>query len=162
MNKFISNILKENDENIDDFFKPKNLKSREERHLKEIQEFPSKITASLSKIKSDYENKKWDSKPEKLFLELFSKLHVDEKYDENHEGYYLANNENKIRGFFSFKYQEFFISYDYIWVIFEERFLWNYDEIQSFTKDMLNEHFKLNGFTPRTMFQKQLNGFKNE
>ena len=35
MNKFISNILKENEESIDDFFKPKNLKSREERYLKE-------------------------------------------------------------------------------------------------------------------------------
>jgi len=36
MNKFIKNILEENDEeNIDDFFKPKNLKSREEKYLKD-------------------------------------------------------------------------------------------------------------------------------
>jgi len=31
MNKLISNILKENEEDIDDFFKPKNLKSRERK-----------------------------------------------------------------------------------------------------------------------------------
>ena len=148
MNKFISNILKENEESIDDFFKPKNLKSREEKYEKEKQELLNKLKIGLSKIKSDYENKKWNSEPEKLFLELFSKLHVNENYDEIKDGYFLVNNHNKRMCFLDLKYQEIDMSYTYIWQIFKDEFHWNHSEIQSFMKDMLNEHFKLYDFTP--------------
>ena len=37
MHELIKNILKESEENIDDFFKPKNLKSREEKLRKELE-----------------------------------------------------------------------------------------------------------------------------
>ena len=38
MNKLIKKILKENEESIDDFFKPKNLKSREEKYENKIRD----------------------------------------------------------------------------------------------------------------------------
>ena len=55
MNKFISNILKESEENIDDFFKPKNLKSREEKRFKELEiECQKKFHISLDRLKGIY------------------------------------------------------------------------------------------------------------
>jgi len=150
MNKFISNILKESNESIDDFFKPKNLKSREEKYENEKQEFPSKITAGLSKIKNDYKNKKWDSEHEELFLELFSHLHIDEKYDENYNGYFLRNDVNSKRGLFDLEIQIFFMSIS-IWLKFDNKFNWDYLEIHSFMKIMLVKYFKLNEFSPEAI-----------
>jgi len=149
MSKFINKILKESEENIDDFFKPKNLNSREEKFEKEKQEILDKIKIGLSKVKADYGNKNYHSESEKLFLELFSKLHVDKNYDEKYEGYYLKNDRNERICFFDLKYEELDVSNAYVWSVFETEFQWNYNKTRSFMKDMLNEHFKLNGFTPR-------------
>jgi len=60
MNKLISNILKENDEDIDDFFKPKNLKSREEKIKKESELFLKKINDGLKKIENDFNKKDYN------------------------------------------------------------------------------------------------------
>ena len=48
-------VLKENDESIDDFFKPKNLKSREEKYEKELEaECQEKYHMSIDKFKNIY------------------------------------------------------------------------------------------------------------
>jgi len=55
MNKLISNILKENEEDIDDFFKPKNLKSREEKLEKRLKiECQKKFHMSIDELKNIY------------------------------------------------------------------------------------------------------------
>ena len=55
MNKFISDILKENEESIDDFFKPKNLNSREEKLKKKLEILcQEKFHMSIDKLKSIY------------------------------------------------------------------------------------------------------------
>jgi len=55
MNKFISNILEESEESIDDFFKPKNLKSRQEKRLKQLEiECQKKYHMSIDELKSIY------------------------------------------------------------------------------------------------------------
>jgi len=141
------NTLEKSYEDIDDFFKPKNLKSREEKLEKERQTYVDKLKLGLSKIKSDYKNKESHSEFEKLFLELFSQLHVNEKYDEAFDGYFLKNNENETRCLLDLNYKEFSISYAYIWLCFEEKFKWENNEIKSFMENMLNEYFKFNEFT---------------
>lgn len=61
--------------NDDPFFQPKNIEQRGESRKREIEKRKknvfSKIKLGLQNIKEDYENKKWNSKEEKLFLELF-------------------------------------------------------------------------------------------
>lgn len=129
----------------DPFFQSKNIEKRLEERQREI---VTKIQSGLQNIENDYGNEDWDSEAKKMFLEIFSKLHLNEKYNKNWNGYFLKNESNKRRCFFNLEYDRFWVSYDDIWRIFEERFCWEYNKIQRFMKTMLNEHFKLNGFTP--------------
>jgi len=148
MNQLIKKILLENEEDIDSFFKPKNISSRKEKLQKEREEFFSKIKSGLSKIKTDYENQNYQSESEKLFLEFFSQLHLDEKCVKEWYGYFLKNDKNNKRCFFKLDVQYFDISYKYIWSIFRKQFSFGYRDIQSFMRNMLNKYLKLNEFTP--------------
>jgi len=141
---FIKNIIKESEENVDDFFKPKNLKSREEKRLKEYQVSLFKVKTGLSKIKYDYENENYHSEHEELFLNIFSKLHVHEdiRYYERYAGCLLMNNKNEARCLFDFEYHIFYILFEHIWLAFRDKFNWDYDHIKKFLKEMLNSYFQ--------------------
>jgi hypothetical protein len=139
-----------NDNN--DFFKPKGIKQRIKKQEEERKILCSKIELGLENIRTAYKNKEWKSEPEKLFLEIFSKFSLDKEYDKNWEGCYLLDGDNKRRVFWDLKHYDFCLSYGYIWDIFQNKFDWNYDEVQSFMKDMLNEYFKLGSFTSFKFF----------
>lgn len=150
MNKFISEILKETKEiNDDPFFQPKDIQKRNEEERKKRKEILSKIEIGLQNIKIFYENKNYNSEEEGLFLEIFSKLHVNKRYDKRLKRYFLKDESDINICFFDLKNDVFWSSYDCIWKILVKKFHWKYDEIQYFMKVMLNEHFKLNKFTPR-------------
>jgi len=152
MNKFISNILKESEESIDDFFKPKNLKSREEKLEKGRQKYVNKLKSGLSRIKSDYENENYHSEFEELFLEIFSQLHVDEKYDEIQNGYFLVNTHNKSMCLLDLEWNLFEISTKHIWDVFENKFELHYLNVQTSMKEMFDKYFNLDEFTITTAF----------
>jgi hypothetical protein len=152
MNKFIKNIILESEEFNDknDLFKPNGLNKRRQKQEEERKNFLSKINLNLKEIKIAYQNENWKSNPEKLFLRFFSQFHLDKKYDEFWNGYFLLDENNKRRIAWDLKNHVFYISYHDIWQIFKEQFKWNYNKIQNFMRKMLEEHFNLNDFfTPR-------------
>lgn len=152
MHEFINKILKEAEKamNDDSFFKPKDIKKRMEGENKKRKELTSKIKLGLQNIKEAYENKDWNSEQEKLFLQIFFKLRLDEKYNKQWSGYFLKDENNTKKCSFNLKDDRFWCSYEYVWEFFSREFRWNYDEIQQFMKQMLKEHFKLYEFTPGT------------
>ena len=83
MYKFISDILKESEEDIDDFFKPKNLKSREEKFERENEVYVNKVLRQreeireifergIIKISKDWHYKNFDSEIQQEFCKIFS------------------------------------------------------------------------------------------
>jgi hypothetical protein len=151
MNKLIKHIILELEEESsfnNDFFKPKGIEQRKQKQIEERKEFLIKIESGLKNIKIAYQNKDWDSEPERLFLEIFSKFHLDKEYDENWKGYFLLDGNNERRVYWELESHIVWLSRDYIWKIFEKLFKWDYRETQSFIKNMLNEHSKLGSFTP--------------
>lgn len=150
MSEFINNMLGESEENMNDdpFFRPKDMKKREKEEERKRKEILSKIQSGLQNIKISYENKNWDSKKEKLFLQIFSKFHSDGIYNEKYDEYSLQDKNNKINCVFNLKNEIFWISYGN-WLFFEKMFDRGYIEIQSFMKQMLNNYFKLYDLTPK-------------
>ncbi|MCK9446880.1 hypothetical protein M0Q50_08535 [bacterium] len=84
---------------------------------------------------------------EKLFLEL---AHLDEleikfdfiEYPKNIYYFYKDTwlfNQDK-------KFNYFWINYDKIWIVFSSKFDINYKEIGYYMSDILEKHFKLNGY----------------
>lgn len=145
MYKFVNKILREAEED-DSFFQPKNQR-RDKKAGEWKKGFLSKIELGFQNIRRDYKNKDWDSKEGELFLQIFSKLHVNKKYSEYWKGYVLKNKNNKIMCVLNLKNDIFRISYEYIWSIFMHELSWQYYDVQLFMKDMLDKYFKLYEFT---------------
>lgn len=116
---------------------------------KERREAYYKLINGLKEIKIVYKNEDWKDKRENLFLELFSKLHVDEKFYHSkfRDGYYLLNENNDRRCLYDFKNDNFWLSYRSVWRAFKLRFDMNYDDIQSFMNKKLRKYFKLYNVT---------------
>ena len=151
MNKFINNILKEAEDSSDDFFQSKHIEKRKKDLKKGLEkkkkEAIYKLTKGLEKVKIAYKSKDWKDDKEELFLELFSKLRVDNNIDQNKYGYILLDSNDIKRCFYNLESDYFWINYASIWRVFETRFDMNDDDIQSFMDDMLEEHFKLYDIT---------------
>lgn len=144
MNRLIDKILNEAKEmNDDPFFQPKNIEERGEERRKEI---IKKIKLGLQNIRKDYKNKDWDSLEEKLFLKLFSKFYLSINHNKIYD---LRSKNDKIMCGFDLQYYYFWVSYKFVWSVFEKRFNYEDDEIKSFINDMLKKHFKLKEFTPK-------------
>jgi hypothetical protein len=88
---------------------------------------------------------------EKLFFELTKDIVIliDEKEYPNRIFYFRDNNcifeYDKNNGYFWCSY------YNY-WLIFEDKFGFNYEQIKALTKDEVEKHFKLKGITPVNYF----------
>ena len=149
MNKFIDKILREAEDSSDDFFQPKHVEKRKEDFKREFDKKKrgalSKLIKGLEEIKIVYKNKDWKDEKERLFLELFSKLHVDAKFykSDYRYGYFLSDSNDIKTCFYDLKSNRFWIDYASIWRVFETRFDMNDDDIQSFIDKLLKEHFKL-------------------
>jgi hypothetical protein len=132
-----------------DFFNPKGIKQRIQKQEEERKKFLSKVEAGLKNIKNAYKDKDWKSEPERLFLEIFSTLHLDKKYDKKWNGCYLLRTKNNERRIIWDSINHVvWISSNYIWEIIEKQFELNYSETRSFMKDILKKYFKLRTFTP--------------
>src|SRR3972149_4743796 len=44
----------------------------------------------------------------------------------------------------------FYVRFDLIWSVFEDKYKFSYSKTQSFIKDVLETHIRLNGYTPNT------------
>ena len=153
MRNFINKILKEAESFSDDFFQSKHVNKRKEEFEKELSkrkiETLSKIIKGLKGVRIAYDNNNWSDDKEKLFLELFSKLHVDDKFFHNkyEYGYFLLDSSNFRKCSYDLKNNVFWISYSSIWRVFETRFDMSFHDIQSLMNDLLKEHFKLYDIT---------------
>ena len=142
-------VLREAEDSSDDFFQSKHVNKRKgnfEKELdKKVRKTLPKLTKGIEEIKIAYNNKNWSDDKEKMLLELFSKLHVNNKlYKSNYiYGYYLLDSNNKKRCFYDLKSDYFYIDYDSIWRVFKRQFNINYDDIQSFVNNLSKKYFKL-------------------
>lgn len=63
--------------------------------------------------------------------------------------FYIKNGEPIFQQ--DFKYKNFWITYHKIWSVFEFKYLMNYYQVQSLTKDILEKHLKVDDFTPSSV-----------
>ena len=156
MNKLIDKILKEAEDSSDDFFQSKHINKREEELDKQIKvkkkEALIKLKNGIKEIRIAYKGKGWRSDSEILFLELFSKLHVDTKLYQNEYGYgyYLLDKTNKETCSYNIKDDIFWIEYETIWKIFNTQLNMNYYDIKTFIKNMLDKYFNLHNVVPHS------------
>lgn len=152
MNKFIKKILKEADDYSDDFFQSKHVNKRREERNKQIKvkkkEALIKLKTGLKKIKVAYKSENWEDEREKLFLELFSKLHVDDKFyrDKNRYGYHLLDSNNIKRCFYDLERNTFWIDSRYIWGklnVLQTQLTGRRTGTQSLINELLRKYFKL-------------------
>lgn len=150
MNKIIYKILTESKrkdlieaQNMEDdsFFQPK-TKKRDRESRKRRKEISSKIKLGLQNINIAYENKNWESKEEKTFLQIFSRFHLDKKDTD----YFLKYENGETKCLFDLQNDFFYVSEDYIWQPFSDELDWKYFETKSFIKNMLWKYFKLDDF----------------
>ena len=139
-----SRIIRVGDDESDEFFVSKHVNKRREEYESMKLETFSKLVNGLKNVIIDYKHEIWKDGKEKLFLELFSKLHVNNKFHQNiyNCGYYLSDKRKSIC-FYDLKSNTFWIDYDSIWKLFYEQFDMNYNDIQSLMRNILTERFKL-------------------
>ena len=156
MNNLTKIISTETKDSSDDFFQSKHINKRKEEFkkqeeierylmLKKQKEALPKLLQGIDRIKIAHHVESWKDEREKLFLELFSKLHVDDKFFQNdyRYGYFLLDEYSNKRCFYNLKTDYFRIYYDSIWKIFETQFNMNFHDIQSLMNELLIRHFKL-------------------
>ena len=115
MNQFINKILLESkEEDIDSFFKPKNINSREEKLKEELKNLIIKVKNNvndgLKKITNDYKNilyKDFEAYTQNdLFLKGFSNLKFITSVNKEYIQYYKKNNNEKVLYCFSLAKQK--------------------------------------------------------
>lgn len=137
------------EDSSDYFFQSKHINRRKEEFEKQLElkmrKVHSKLENGLSKIINAYNNRDWINDEEKLFLELFSELHVDDTFHgiTIYYGYYLLSDNDVKACFYDLENDIFVESYGSIWSIFMIQFNVNYNDIQLFMKEMLKKYFKL-------------------
>ena len=88
---------------------------------------------------------------EDLFLHLCEGLEIREDRNRYPNSIFLMKNGEvwfEIEKEQNEKNGKFWCSFEKYWSVFEKKLRLNYTEIQSFTKDMVERHFKLSGLTP--------------
>lgn len=150
----VEKIIKESRVANDPFFQPKikkrneEIKKQKEELKRKRKEIISKIKLGLQNIKKDYENENWGSNEEKLFLKMFSKLHLHIKFlkqFESYEVWSLDDKNNRRKGFFDIESELLYVSDRSIWNIFKHKFNLKDNKIQSFMQKMLTKYFEING-----------------
>lgn len=121
-------------------FIPKNLDQRKEKmrlikekELKELNEMVSK----LSNIISTFKDLKIDDEKEQLFIRKFINCQIKIDNDEYPNEIFFFDNKDKYLASYDSKNQEFWISYENIWFLFERV----KDQVKA--KDWIEKYFKL-------------------
>ena len=177
MNNFISNILKENEESIDDFFKPKNLKSRKIKFEKQ-KEIELKRKEEQKRIETSKFIDSLDFNEKEIAIKLLKGLELIKKEYKN-KNYSNENCENDTEKYFLYMFSslhlklEFSKGIDYFYLldhydhikiyidlhyneIFMTRFdyellpIKNYEEKFNFFMDSLKKYFDLSFNTIKT------------
>ena len=153
MSRFVNKILREAEDSTDDFFQSKHINKRKEEFKKQIEkekyEAFFKLFEGLKIVKIADRHKTWKSDEEKLFLELFSKLHVDKEFyeDDYIYGCYLLDESNDKKCLYDIKTRNFFIRYDFFWSTSETIFMNQYYYVRKFVERMLRKYFNLYNVT---------------
>jgi hypothetical protein len=85
--------------------------------------------------------------PEQRFLELIDGMTVKIDKDNYPDSTFFFKND---KCYLEIKNSTLWVRYAEIWQGFEVEFGMKYDEIQSFIKDQMEQHFKIGGVTPTT------------
>ena len=162
---FIDKILKEVEDDSDDFFQSKHINKRREDYEKEKRikekeleeknkEHLHKLENGLKKIKISYDNRDWIDHREELFLKLFYDLHVSTKIPQYGptDGYLLSDKNGDNKCFYRLSSvhfmrnvdEAFAVDYWSILMTFELRFNMSEHEVIMFIKRMISKHFNLN------------------
>ena len=141
MNKFINKILKESEDSSDDFFQSKHINKRREEFENEKLNTLKELNVGLDKIKEACVNKRWKSKESKLFLKIFSKLHVIlVNYDNYYRYDFLNTNNEKVC---SYVYDELWLDVNLVWNKFEYKFGMSSNDIHLFFYNKFSHYFKV-------------------
>ena len=147
MNKFIYKILREAEDSSDDFFQSKHLEKRKIDIDNKNSKILLALKSGLKNVKKAYNNKRWTDEKEELFLKLFSKLRVDNKFYDEEEGFYgagfflLNNRTNNKLCFYSLYKSVFCINYTHIEKEIAITFNMNTNETTSFLLFMIEKYF---------------------
>lgn len=140
LNNMINNV------HDDLFFKPKNIRKRDEEVKKHHKELLMKVKLDLQNMKMNYENKNWESEEEKLFLLMFHKYHLVKEYDKNQTWQYLQDENNIYVCCFNCENNNFYAYSKAIWPFFTGK---SYDElkiVRVIIEFMMQKHFKFSKF----------------
>lgn len=146
MSQLINKILKEATKNDDSFFRPKDISKREKEYRRQVL---YEMEIGLKNIKLIYKNKdksatwKWKKKAEKIFIQEFSKLHLNSEEIENY--ILLLNSDDKVLAFVDLKKRFFGVSYKEIWENIENEF----DDVAAtsrFVNELQDKYFHLEDF----------------
>lgn len=143
MKSITDNILSESENSSDAFFQNKHLNKREEEFRSNNIVFFNKLKDGLQKIKEDYKDKKWKNEYERLFLKMFSKVHIDEEFCDKCYGYLLSDENSTRKCLYLFKNDRFFINYHSDWNIFTAGLQMKYYEAEAFISGMLLKYSKM-------------------
>ena len=149
MNKLITKMLREAEDSSDDFFRSKHIIKRkkylERKFARKKRDVYQKLINGLQEIKASYESEAWRDDREKLFLEIFSMLHINNEFYQNEYmyGYYLLDKNFYRECFCNLMSDQFWIDYGSIWWIFKRRFFMEERDVKLFMTKMLKEYFKL-------------------
>ncbi len=122
----------------------------------------SEIITVLKDLISKLEQSKSNFNPNKFIDNIFNNFvrKVDRvKYPDvaffgfDLEGNYLFEYDKKN--------ERFWVSYSRIWSVLEKEMKWNYNDIQKFMKTKVEEHFKIGGVTPMSIWHKTISRWKN-
>jgi hypothetical protein len=148
MNLIRKILLESEEDNFseNDFFKPKKIEQRTKRREEERKEFLPKIILGLKNIKTAYQNKNWENKKEELFLEIFSKFHLNKKFDDEFVGYRLLDQSDHLTAILGVNSSETYLSIEYVWDAFESKskeFSREPRKLQLFIKSLFKKYFKI-------------------
>lgn len=150
MSKFINMILKEAEDDSDDFFKMKLSDERREKYLKAKLKFRTLLSDFENgeiKIKSARKHRTWNELQEELFLKLFSNLHLNKKIAATNNYVFsdifdFYDDNNVIMCFYKTSKDHFIIDKS-IWNQFNKRFNIDDHHTKLFMNEMITKYFKL-------------------
>ena len=94
---------------------------------------------------------KYPLSKEDLFFGITNDLEIKIDNEKYPDYIFYFNGDNKSVFHYNFKSGDFYCSHSLYWLIFEGEYGLNYGDIQSFTKNMVEKHFKLEEITPEKL-----------
>lgn len=145
MNEFINNITIVTENSSDNFFQPKHIIKRIKDNEKRDHRIYVNLERGMRKVETVYNNKRYKNEKERLFLEIFSKLHLGKRCVENsfHRGYALFDANEKVICFYELDDNEFWVNNYSVWRMFLLRLIMNQQGIKTFIVDMLRKYFRI-------------------